>query len=136
MESINQAIVSSSVSNEDDRFLFEERSPLILPIKYNNHEVTSLELNYVSAWGETAWRRLGEILGKTSMLTYLQLWRVSNLDVVALCNGLKHNKHIKEIAFQYINLVSRRSSLRVAELGLLTLIWSMGILTLVSYQMH
>ena len=104
MESINQAIVSSSVSNDDYRFLFDERSPLILPIKYNNHEVTSLELNYVSAWGETAWRRLGEILGRTSMLTYLQLWRVSNLDVVALCNGLKHNKHIKEIAFQYINL--------------------------------
>ena len=108
MDSLNQAVGNLNVSDEEDMELFRvglrwgddnDVVDLILHIKRNDHEVTSLQLSDISHWNERTWRRLGQILGQSTYVREFELDGCENVDMSALCDGLKHNLHIQEFHF-------------------------------------
>ena len=105
-------------SDDDDLRLFQslggpdDLARKIVRIKHDNPEVTSLLLKDARNWSETAWRRLGDILGRSKYLKEFHLVRC-NVEGVGLFAGLQHNQSISKIKLAGINLrgIEQMSSL-------------------------
>ena len=77
----------------------------ILRIKHNSNEVTSLKLDRVRDFDETAWRCIGYIIGRSKHLgllnirsCYLDVSRFHlDVDVSSLSAGLQNNRCIQSL---------------------------------------
>ena len=108
MENFNQAVVANNISDDEDSHIFRvfglpRLVEQIILIKQSSTDVTSLELNDVVG-NERAWNRLGCILGESIHVKELTIQNCSILDVLALGNGLRHNKCIHIMQLLRINL--------------------------------
>ena len=101
MESLNHAASNLSISDEDDRRIFQSLSSIlvnkILRIKHNDHEVTYLDLQIGGNIENQVWRRLGQILGQSTKVEKFDLHNWNQTGMNCFVPFLINNPSLKEI---------------------------------------
>ena len=101
MESLNHAASNLSISDEDDRRIFQSLSSIlvnkILRIKHNDHEVTYLDLQIGGNIENQVWRRLGQILGQSTKVEKFDLHDWNQTGMNCFVPFLINNPSLKEI---------------------------------------
>ena len=105
--SSKRARVDLNPSEQEDARLFasfdSDHVTPILGLVGNGHGVTALTLKE-GEWGETASRRLGDIISRNNRLTSLTINSTVDVDVTGLCSGLQNNKSITRLIFRRMDL--------------------------------
>lgn len=95
---------NTSPSDDDDKRLFKglghKLTNKILRIKHNDPEVKSLILRQYFNLDESAWDRLGHIIGTNTHVKELRLFLVN----MAVLSGLQSNRCIEKVDLSGINL--------------------------------
>ena len=94
-------IAGSNLSDSDDRCLFRslkypDLPSIVLRIKHNDPEAKHILMVYEDDLEETAWTRLGQILGQASHVEKVA-FHYCPLNVADLCGGLQYNYSIVDL---------------------------------------
>jgi len=107
MQNLDQDDINDLSLLQDPQYsngLNDEDARTILLVKHNDEDTDQLVLEDVvfRVWSDAA-RLLGVFIGQNTNLMNLTIHNC-NLDVVDLCDGLKHNRCIRQLRLSWINL--------------------------------